>query len=737
MRRISKFLIAMGSILLLGAAAARAEVPGTLETTLEFMEIDGVMVPFQSGAPMPDFEPQDHDMFDLSGAWKKDRRPVDHDLSMTKRDEATITAIETEGGGRHLPAFNDSTWPTHELPGVEDVMPGDEDSPPEPYFDGVWYRRSFEIPTAWAGNTNRLICLGADYIFDLWINGEWVGVHEGGYTPFALDITPYLNYGNVNLFAIRIDNPFPGTRQDAVPNWLAMDWWSYTGIVQSMYLESSPAVHVVRTMVTPLDYNGNVSIKVVVANDSAQNQEATVNLEIYHADPEAPGYLTDPSPTAIIGEQSNVEGTPLASLTVPAGDVRAATINLRIKSPRRWTPTEPNLYVMKTILDSGREDPDMHYTQFGIRTVSRENGQMLVNGRVAFFPGMARHEEWPDSGRTATWDKILNDLEIIKDLNALFFRSGHYPNHVYTYLLTDRLGLATMVEVPVYWYFGWNWAMEEERHIAQQMFREMALSNYNRPSIILWGTENECVFLWSPKITQYNQTLADDHRENYPDGRLISQSPAADSWKLIDETQAPLDVAGWTTYYGVFYDEFPDTLKFINDHVKKWPEYPIVSTEFGTWSESDDSAVQEQVTAFNETWKYFAQTAALDAQGNINPDGHLTATTWFCVFNWFTKNGLPEFIAPYLQSMGLIHMDRTNFKPVAEVLAAAYEPYAAFGGLGPAPEDYVDDDDTTADDDSTPDDDTTPDDDATPDDDVVTDDDDDSGDDDDNGGCGC
>jgi hypothetical protein len=125
--------------------------------------------------------------------------------------------------------------------------------------------------------------------------------------------------------------------------------------------------------------------------------------------------------------------------------------------------------------------------------------------------------------------------------------------------------------------------------------------------------------------------------------------------------------------------------------------------------------------------------AALDEQGNVNPNGNLTATTWFCVFNWFTKNGLPEFVAPYLQTMGLIHMDRVSWKPVAQVLADAYEPYFAFGGLGPEPDDYVDEEEPTDDDD-------TGDDDSDDDDDVADDDnhfvDADEGDDGDIG-CGC
>jgi hypothetical protein len=170
---------------------------------------------------------------------------------------------------------------------------------------------------------------------------------------------------------------------------------------------------------------------------------------------------------------------------------------------------------------------------------------------------------------------------------------------------------------------------------------------------------------------------------------------------------------------------YEGTRQFILDHAAAAPDLPIVSTEYGSWSESDDSAVQWQIDTINGTFPAFAETAALDADGKVRPEGYVAAVTWFSVFNWFTKNGLPEFIAPYLQTMGVIHMDRAAFKPGAEVLRQTYAPYFEFGGLGPEPDDYVDEEEPTDDDDDNDDND---DDDTT-----GTDD----GDNDDENGCGC
>ncbi len=730
------FLLTMLAVILLLFVVAVAFAqedgqPGTLAMTLDFVAVDGVMVPVQSGAPLPDFELQNHEALTLAGPWKKQRQHLDHDLSFNVRDAATIANLETEAGGRQAPGFDDSSWINHRLPLVENHMPGDESEMPEPYHDGVWYRRVVSIPAAWQGRSNFFVCLAANYIFDLWVNGRWVGVHEGGYTPFAFDLSRYLQYGADNLFAIRVDKPFPGVRQDQVPAWFSIDWWDYAGVIQDLYLESMDPVHVVRTNVAPTDYNGGIHVEVVMANDSDEQHDVLLDLAAFHADPNSPSYLTDPHPAAIAGDEATIEGDPQAALTIPAGQVRAASFDLRVRAPLRWTPKKPHLYVMKTTLSAGGDLVDEHFNQFGLRTVDRANGKLLLNGRVAFFPGVARHEDSPDTGRTMSWDHIRRDLVIIKnDLHALFLRTGHYPNNIRTYTLTDRLGIAVMAEIPVYWNFGWNWTLQNARGIHRQMFREMVLSSFNRPSVLLWGTENECPFVWVYKVRDYNAMLAQDHRDNYPDGRLITQSPAAQNWRLMSISEEPIDVAGWTMYYGVFYgkDMYADTKKFIQEHQQQFPELPIIDTEFGTGSQADDSDAQKQVDVVNGTWPALAEMGSLDAQGNVNPNGQLAATTWFTVFNWFTKNGLPNFIAPYLQSMGLMHMDRTTRKPVFDTLAAVYKPYADFGGLGPEPSDYVDDD---VDDDAV-DDDTVSDDDATDDDSSPA-----ASDDDNANGCGC
>ncbi|WP_082063181.1 glycoside hydrolase family 2 TIM barrel-domain containing protein [Paenibacillus sp. IHBB 10380] len=132
------------------------------------------------------------------------------------------------------------------------------------------------------------------------------------------------------------------------------------------------------------------------------------------------------------------------------------------------------------------------------------------------------------------------------NLNANLVRLGHYPNHVYTYLLTDRLGIATMSEVPIWQFDTKHFEIQAEKHLSDQMWREMIFSQYNRPSVLMWSTQNESKDVELRK--EYNARVAQDLHDHYDDGRLTTQSAAADQPGANDASMEPLDVAGWTMY---------------------------------------------------------------------------------------------------------------------------------------------------------------------------------------------
>ncbi len=645
----------------------------SLEATLQVRNVDGIAIPFQNGMPLPAFEKQKRAMIDLSGPWRKQRFAADHNLTLKKRDATGYAELLAEAAGREKAAYDDSNWPTLHIPGVENTMRTYE-LRPEYYENGVWYRRSFTVPEALRDQFAKLIFYSVNYVADVWLNGNYVGYHEGGYTSFAFEVSQFLKYDSVNVLAVRVDNVPWGTRNDIVP-YVKVDWFNYTGIIHDVYLEFSDPVAVVRADVVPREVSGKLQTTITLFNASSNSQSAEVTLEIYAAKIDAQN-ITAESAAEVLGDPVAVAGQTQNTLVIDARAAKVWRTTLDVANPQLWSPKQPNLYVLKVIISQAGQVRDEFFTQFGIRTVKTDGNKFLLNEQPAFFVGVARHEDHPVFGRSIPTATIYDDLVKIKGLNCNWLRTAHYPNHPFTYIAADRLGFTVMEEIPM-WQFDLPlaWLIQNSvRHLHEQMFKEMVFRDYNRPSIVLWSTSNECLDVDNRKtfIQRVNQELD----AQYPDGRLVGQSAAADRPGPHDPSQAASDFAGWTMYYGVFYGDaaYDGTKYFLVDANLAHPTKPILNTEFGYWSSENGATAAFQTRIFNDTFRALKQRAVMDTLGNYDCCGYLMAMTWWCAFDWYR-------MTDGFQSMGVLHMDRTTEKPVATALKNAYRLYFERGGL--------------------------------------------------------
>lgn len=668
-----RIIISLSIILPILISSHSSAQIATLETTLTLQQVDGITIPFQNEIPLPSFEKQNRKFIDLAGIWKKERRPADNNITLNKRDSAGYANLIAESGGRYLTGYDDSGWETKNLPAVENQM-HPYPTIPEYFYDGVWYRRSFQVDVADSGKFVKLVLLAVNYVADIWVNAVYLGYHEGGYTPFAFDVSSALKYGEANVIAVRVDLIAWGERNDVIP-YKTVDWFDYAGIIHDVYLEFAEPVSIIRNDLVPLNLDGEIQSTVVLHNIKPNAANVDMTIQVYEASVDT-GNLDTEFSYQLAGNEVSISGASQNSLTVQSGLTSVWRTSIKIDNPKLWSPKQPNLYIMKITLKESSNIIDEFSSQFGVRTVSTSGNKFLLNNRVVFLTGAARHEDHPVYGRGIPRDSIFDDLKIVKSLNVNFLRTAHYPNHPYTYLILDRLGITAMEEIPVYW-FDENepWQIQNNvRKLHLQMFREMVFKDYNRPSVILWSTSNECHEETNRIV--YNQMVMDDIRQNYNDHRLVSQSAAADNPGSADITQGPLDVAGWTMYFGIFHGStyFTGTYNFINQAKTNFPNKPIIDTEFGYWSNIDGSSEQKQVDVFNNTFLAFKQHAALTSTGALNTNGSLMACTWWCVFDWYRMSSS-------LQTMGLYAMDRLTEKPVAAVLKAAYLPYYNMDGV--------------------------------------------------------
>jgi beta-glucuronidase len=670
----TKFLfgIALVCLSLISSKSAVGQI-ATLDATLQLRTVDGITLPYQNGIPIPSFEKQKRTTLSLSGQWRKQRFAANHDLTLKRRDANGYAELIAEAADRFKPEYDDSNWPNHQIPGVENTINAYERRP-EYYQDGVWYRRAFSVPDSLRGKFVKLMFYAVNYVADVWLNGAYLGYHEGGYTSFAFDVSNAVRHDTVNVLAVRVDNPPWGTRSDIVP-YSRVDWFNYTGIIHDVYLEFSDPVSVVRADVVPKEVTGTIQATITLFNVSPAEQNIEVRLQIYEASVGEQNIRSEKA-SELIGGAASVSGQTQNSLAVPAQGTRAWQTILTVHDPKLWSPKKPALYVLQVALSKSGQVVDEFHTQFGMRTAKTAGNKFLLNEQTAFFVGVARHEDHPVYGRSMPTEAIYDDLVKIKNLNVNWLRTAHYPNHPFTYLAADRLGFVVMEEIPV-WQFDLAsaWAIQNlVRHIHEQMFKEMVFRDYNRPSIVLWSTSNECLDVDNRRV--FIQRVHQELDRLYPDGRLVGQSAAADRPGPQDPSQAVSDFAGWTMYFGVFHGNtaYTGTKYFLVDANLAYPNKPIVNTEFGYWSSENGSTAGAQVEIFNDTFRALKQRAAMDSLGKVDCCGYLMAMTWWCAFDWYR-------MTEGFQSMGLLHMDRTTEKSVTPLLKASYLPYFKSGGI--------------------------------------------------------
>lgn len=645
------------------SACSSGQQHANLAPTLSWRTIDGSRIAFQDGIPVPTFSYQPRLRLDLSGDWRMQTTTMDDQLSLARRSDALGRIVEA-ARGRQAPAFDDTSWPITQVPGTYNP-------PPANSTNGAWYRKAFEIPDTWSNRTVTLKFGAVNYIADVWLNGNYLGYHEGGSTPFAFDATPAITPGSLNVLAVRVDNPTWGTRQDIVP-WGLTDWWNYGGLLQPVWLEGTSSVYAVRADVVP--HLDGADISVVVHQRGGEPVPTEVGLDILPAAVN-PQNVSDPDPRSLVPPAA----VPLASDRVDAGQLEAdgtteVHSSFGITDPDLWSPSNPAIYVLQVrILVNGYRADDLFET-FGLRhiAVDPESPRVFLNGQPVNFAGVALHDERvfppaggrPHGGPMTSTDDVLILLEKAASAGAQIIRADHHPANPILLSLADRLGFGIWEELPLYHYTPVTFDIAMGRGIPQQMLSEMDLRDMDHPSVLFHGFSNES----TGQAERQRALTTLQNLDRLDDGtRLTGQ--AAYGFQPDDRTSAPLDVAGYTLYYGVFYGDDPATgtagaLQTIH---ATFPRKPVMVLEFGHWA---DTTAQEPLQRRILTDTY----AELARQSDTEASGFVAGSVWWTLDDYWT-------MAPGLsvEHFGLF----TSSGTPRQAAQAATELFGGGAGQGP------------------------------------------------------
>lgn len=332
-------------------------------------------------------------------------------------------------------------------------VPGDWNSqlPELKYFEGsVWYCRHFTARNL-NGKRRFVYFSGVSCRCNIYLNGEFLGSHEGSFTPFHFEVTRQLRDGDNNI-VVEVNNR---RQKDAIPA-LSFDWWNYGGITRDVMLVTLPEEYIADYFIQLDKHQPNVVNATVSLSEEKAGESITMMI------PEL--------------------GKKIHMVTDGKGVAKAS---VRIGSIKRWSPSTPKLYQISIVSAHDRVDE-----RIGFRNIETRGTKVLLNGKETFLRSVSFHEEIPQRmGRACTMGDAEFLLSEAKALGVNMVRLAHYQQNEYIVRRAEEMGIMIWQEIPVWQAI--DFTNEATLHKAQQMLRETIIRDRNRCANCFWGIANE------------------------------------------------------------------------------------------------------------------------------------------------------------------------------------------------------------------------------------------------------
>ncbi len=374
----------------------------------------------------------------------------------------------------------------------------------------LWYRRVVDIDKK-IRNQRVLLHFGAvDWLCEVYVNGQSVGTHEGGFDPFSFDITPYLAKGTKQEIAVAVwdptdEGPQPNGKQVVRPRGI---WYTpVTGIWQTVWLEGVPETHIAATKHTPDIDAGTLLVQPTVVGAKADDQ---LRVSAWKG-------------TEKVAEETVTVGT---------------AVSLKLNDPELWSPTNPFLYDLKvSVLRKGKPVDEVS-SYFAMRKIAMGKDaagiqRMLLNNEFVFQYGPLDQGWWPDGLYTAPTDEaLLFDVEKTKAMGFNMIRKHIKVEPARWYYHCDRLGLLVWQDMPSGDLGGNHWDMRpgqtsgrqhdkdrtaESEAIYRKEWKAIMDALHNFPSIVVWVPFNEA---WG----QFKTVEITEWTMKYDPSRLVNSA---------------------------------------------------------------------------------------------------------------------------------------------------------------------------------------------------------------------
>ncbi len=401
---------------------------------------------------------------------------------------------------------------------------------------------------------------GANSSCEVFLNGEKIANHDGGYSTWRVELTDKLK--DESLLCLICDN----SENDRVYPQMA-DFTFYGGLYRDVNIIGSSDAHF------DLMYHGGPGLSVTpVVGDTVSAVVLTPYLK------NAKEGMT------VLYEIFDRENKKILSKEVPA---KESQTTLTLTEPHLWQGIQdPYLYTVRAYLKKDGAVLDNVFQRFGLRRfhVDKDRG-FFLNGRHYPLRGVSRHQDRWEKGNALSPDDHKEDMELICEVGANTVRLAHYQHDKRFYDLCDEKGIIVWAEIP---YISKQLPHGEENAFSQMT--ELIVQNYNHPSIAFWGLSNEITMNGSDKkLLEHHKKLNDLCHEL--DSTRLTTLAAVSMCSTDDPYLKIPDVVAYNHYFGWYGGETDDNGKWFDDFHKKHPDIPIACSEYGCealgWHTSD------------------------------------------------------------------------------------------------------------------------------------------------------
>lgn len=489
--------------------------------------------------------------------------------AVTQASAQSGTAIQsgTSQGGRTVLNFNndwrfyEGNWPDADKVDADDSQWLYVNAPhstiqytPENYYHedlGIyWYRRHFTMDSSMKGQQIILTFEGAMQEATVWLNGQQLGVHQGGYTQFAFDISDKVKFDGENVLAVKLDTR-PNT--SFAPGKDNPDFQYFGGLYRDVYVTVTGPVYITDAIESGTVAGGGVFL----TSPSVGKDSATVNAKT-----EVENTGSEGASVAMVTEimdGDKVVATQEDTHTVPAGEKYTFNQNLTVTNPRLWSVNTPELYTVRSTLKKDGAVIDTVETTYGIRKVEWKRDGCYINDERVELVGVNLHSETYMLGNAQSNDSIFEDVKRLKEYGFNFIRMSHYPHDPAFYEACDRYGVAVLDCLAGWQYYNNSDAFKNNTY---QQMREQMRVNRNHCSVVAWEPSlNESSF-----TAQWAQTMHSLVKEEYP-----------------EQGVSKAYTSGWTNW-DVFDMGVGTPQANVVGDAAKYSNKPVIVSEYGDWN---------------------------------------------------------------------------------------------------------------------------------------------------------